>query len=414
MNHDFFTKFPQEVINYFDNDACSIRNQIANPKGIINYMNIVEETAGPQLSPDYNQVGVMSIFVVLNPIFIVKKDNIYYTSPNDTIEISMKRKNKGYSHNKYNAEQDNLIGFEKGTKRPIFKILPKYYNISSYRENMVYYMKDNQGFQNVEPEEIWDAQTIYYTYQLSPSDAPNNIKVDMTPGFENMRYQVYLINSTTRTYLNMLDGTDPNAALHSAHIWFASYGVDRGARTSTSNIMDSNSIHSFNFDYLRYCQYIINENYDPRLATFEIIPNITKQYVIDGQLQNNEVWGLCQSFALTFYTVALRQPSLALTNMNRIFTLQGYRDLFFNVGKMINSGKYMTIKSKQMEKILHDQEIEHIMDIDENNHEEYMELDSKSPKRRVRSKSPKRHRRSRSKSPRRRRSRSKSPKRRRK
>ena len=132
-----------------------------------------------------------------------------------------------------------------------------------------------------------------------------------------------------------------NESLHSAHIWTTTYISSDNMNMRNVNILDSNSVYEFNYTYLVFQQHILQTRFNKNvdfLVNVNVDSPLTQFYELNTQLQNKEVWGLCQTFALTFYIILIQSPQLCFRQIENILLFQTYYDKFIKINGLIKSG----------------------------------------------------------------------------
>jgi hypothetical protein len=181
----------------------------------------------------------------------------------------------------------------------------------------------------------------YYSYSWDKSEC----YIRTTDNFLNKPKKIWLCLSGIHGYMNPWTKylqTGENM-LHSSHIWLSTYISIPEMDFRHVNILDTNSLSSFNFTYMIFQQWIL-KSLQPDLD-FMVNPSmdfpITEFNTLESQLQNTEIWGLCQTFTLSFFILLLHKPHICMRNISNILSNKEYYERIIIVKGLLQNGEYL-------------------------------------------------------------------------
>ena len=236
-------------------------------------------------------------------------------------------KTSGYESVYNTVQNDDFLGYEvayakdkNGTLHPVFEVEDEFKNAV---QKPYFYFKVN-------------SQPTYWE----------------TKQFDEMELRVYIFICTTRCYIPCF-----NNGIHAAHMWLTTVILDKN-NNGITNVFDTNSTNIYNMQYARGIEILAKIPVITPARTHEVSVGRTlklhylscqNEYYSDANpntepcigLQNREVWGFCQTFALLMYLVILHNPILAKEDLDEVIRRPGLDRLMYTLGGMIGFGKFM-------------------------------------------------------------------------
>ena len=314
----FLNDIPQDFINTMNDKACYLRNKLGNEKGIIKFLDNSFMNMVNRINEKPNKYGVGVIFTVLEPEFY------------PTTAIANFDKNMEEYNNSVIPTDTGRIHYYNGDK-PVFKFSDESLKNQILGANVTHWIENKHKIN------LSEQISEYYSYLES-----KDTYIRTSDNFNRKPIKVWICLSAARGYLNYMSyNQNLNESLHSAHIWTTTYISSDNMNMRNVNILDTNSVYEFNYTYLVFQQHILQTRFNKNvdfLVNVNVDSPITQFYELNTQLQNKEVWGLCQTFALTFYIILIQSPQLCFRQIENILLFQTYYDKFIKINGLIKSG----------------------------------------------------------------------------
>jgi hypothetical protein len=316
------TTIPPFVVNLVNNQALFIRQKLGTISGI---KKLVDNTftqymyKGTDLQSDPNRIGIKTGLFELTPEFLsydeLKNNAVYNTVQNDYFlgyEVAYAKDKNGTLHPVFEVEDE----FKNAVQKPYF-----YFKVNS--------------------------QPTYWE----------------TNQFDEMELRVYIFICTTRCYIPCF-----NNGIHAAHMWLTTVILDKN-NNGITNVFDTNSTNIYNMQYARGIEILAKIPVITPARSASSTGGCTAQsaastggctlklhylscqneYYSDANpntepcigLQNREVWGFCQTFALLMYLVILHNPILAKEDLDEVIRRPGLDRLMYTLGGIMGFGKLM-------------------------------------------------------------------------
>ncbi len=317
----FYEPFQQSDIDRLTKRACSLNAGLGNPKQITDVIdNTFSKLLMTELDAKYkNDYAVGTYFTIMEPYFYTN------TELNTGNILSPTAQKVGV----YSPDICKVQGFNNNpgfNGVPIFKIRDQDINNPSFMQEVQNDIINRGGNPN-------DASN-FYSYNITSQQ----ITIFPKNNFHKKRNQVWILIGASRNYMNMIGVGN---TIHHAHIWTNIYASSDSTNTKILNMFDTNSITDYNYTYVYHQAWKINQidsNISMNVSPYYNYPD-THFYQMERGLQDSDVWGLCQTFALTLYIITLRNPQIGYTNiMEQLKSLRFY-SLFVVVDGLIESGE---------------------------------------------------------------------------
>jgi hypothetical protein len=321
LDHQLLTtSIPLFVVNIVNNQALFIRQKLGTISGI---KKLVDNTftqymykgTDPQVASKH--IGIKVGLFELTPLFLS------YNEIKD---------NGGYD-SVYNTENDDFLGYE------------------------IAYVKDKNG----ETHPIFDVEAEHLDKvhnKVGPHKSYFYFEVNSQPTywetkhFEEMELRVYIFICTTHSYIPCIE-----AGIHTAHMWLTTVILDKNGQGIT-NVFDTNSTNIYNMQYARAIEILAKVPVITPAQSAASTGGCTlkvhylscqNEYYSDANpntepcigLQNREIWGFCQTFALLMYLVILHNPILTKEDLDEVIRRPGLDRLMYTLGGIMGFGKLM-------------------------------------------------------------------------
>ena len=330
--HDFTKAMSKKTIDKWNSKAKCL-----NATGLNKFADKFVKGTFSELSSNWPDVGFCTAIPTSRIFPYTWGEVAEFQEINQNIPDNYNGKIYGYD-NKYNNEYFAM---------PVFKLDPKTYNDNAKTRLCEKYPTryDKVYHQNPKPNPNatkcnLNDMSPYYSYLM-----PTDVSTRFTKYFDQSRWQVWIF-IFNEEYPGAI-GYNLGAGLHGRHTWSAVYARDQLTGQQVVNICDSNSVHTSNYNALTNLQYVlINTIEDVVKQNFRAAINIqmnistdfneTQFYEISTQLQNNEAWGLCQTFGYTFYYIYMTYPVLAFYDVDNVIQIPEIKNVLFYLEGLID------------------------------------------------------------------------------